>query len=139
MIATCKSNQELMTSMWHSHHNCRHCNSSDIITDNCTGDVVCRECGTVLGDRLLSSEAEWRDYRNDDRGNSESAARASMSTADDDDQTTVFVGGDKSQCEKLNRIQLSTSSKKEMRIAERLGEVAELCFKLSLPDVITIG
>lgn len=30
------------------------------------GEVVCRACGIVLGDRMIDDGAEWRTYNTDD-------------------------------------------------------------------------
>jgi transcription initiation factor TFIIB len=34
-----------------------------------SGDVVCGECGLVLGDRIIDTRSEWRTFANDDQGN----------------------------------------------------------------------
>lgn len=34
--------------------------------DTTAGEVICRECGVVLGERLIDDGAEWRTFNNDD-------------------------------------------------------------------------
>lgn len=44
---------------------CDNCNSFDnVVEDNTEGIVLCKNCGTILGD-LMDKNPEWRDYGND--------------------------------------------------------------------------
>uniref|UniRef100_K3WSJ6 General transcription factor TFIIB n=1 Tax=Globisporangium ultimum (strain ATCC 200006 / CBS 805.95 / DAOM BR144) TaxID=431595 RepID=K3WSJ6_GLOUD len=47
---------------------CSHCGSTDVVTDFSAGDVVCRDCGMILGERIIDDTPEWRNFANDDRG-----------------------------------------------------------------------
>jgi transcription initiation factor TFIIB len=117
---------------------CDSCQSDDLISDNTTGDLVCRSCGTVLGDRLVCDEAEWRDY--DDRAGDASAARSSMLQIDGDEMDhRLFVGGNKADCELLNRIQNSGYTKKDFKMFDSYNNLGQLTFKLGLSDTLTVS
>lgn len=50
---------------------CPDCRSNPPILSEefASGDVVCGECGLVLGDRIIDTRSEWRTFANDDQGN----------------------------------------------------------------------
>jgi transcription initiation factor TFIIIB Brf1 subunit/transcription initiation factor TFIIB len=111
--------------------------SNDIISDTSSGDIICRSCGIVLGDRIISEEAEWKDYLEDDRGTSGEGARSSMIPIDED-HVTVITGGNQEECELLNRLQNQTT-KKELKMYESLDHLEELTFKLGINDAIMVS
>jgi transcription initiation factor TFIIIB Brf1 subunit/transcription initiation factor TFIIB len=111
---------------------CKSCHSLDVINDHCTGDVVCRSCGTVLGDRLIDDGAEWRNYLDDDRGSGNSA-RSAMKAGDEDGLATTFSGGTKDLREMLNRAN-SQIVTRQAKLHENLNHISELAFKLGVSD-----
>lgn len=117
---------------------CELCKGSDVVTDSITGDKVCRNCGHVLASRMINEEAEWRTFVNDDRANGIGGARCSVRY---DEETSIFVGGSKADREMLQRTQNrgSTNAKRDAKITEHLGHVAELCFKLGLNDAVAVS
>ena len=117
---------------------CENCQSSDVIVDGVTGDEVCRNCGNVSAGRIITQEAEWRTFVNDDRGNNDSVARSGVRG---EDESSVFIGGSKADRERLQRTQNQSSKtfKKDMKILEHLTYVSELCFRLGLPSVVTVS
>mmetsp|Transcript_21493 Transcript_21493/g.54102 ORF Transcript_21493/g.54102 Transcript_21493/m.54102 type:complete len:609 (-) Transcript_21493:210-2036(-) len=44
---------------------CPYCGSDDIITDYTEGVVVCRSCGLMLQNKIVSDAAEWRSFKDD--------------------------------------------------------------------------
>ncbi|KAH0604805.1 uncharacterized protein H6S33_006473 [Morchella sextelata] len=45
---------------------CPECRVSNPIEKYSEGDVVCGDCGLVLGDRIVDTRSEWRTFSNDD-------------------------------------------------------------------------
>lgn len=45
---------------------CPECRVSNTVTEYTDGDVVCGECGLVLGDRIVDTRSEWRTFSSDD-------------------------------------------------------------------------
>ncbi|KAH8147733.1 uncharacterized protein LAJ45_08198 [Morchella importuna] len=50
---------------------CPECRVSNLVTKYTEGDVVCGECGLVLGDRIVDTRSEWRTFSNDDTGSAD--------------------------------------------------------------------
>ena len=46
---------------------CNNCNNDDpeVIEDFAAGDLICGDCGLVLGDRVIDMRSEWRTFSND--------------------------------------------------------------------------
>lgn len=118
---------------------CQSCGDVDIITDNTTGDVVCRSCGLILGDKVINDEAEWKDYLNNDNNDaSHSNGRSSMKNNDDDDNRTLLISSNSEDKEFLNRIQ-KLQNKKEIKLYESYDHIEQLTFNLNLSDSITVS
>ncbi|RXK38452.1 hypothetical protein M231_04217 [Tremella mesenterica] len=47
--------------------NCRN-NPPNIIEEYSKGDLVCGDCGTILGDRVVDTRSEWRTFASDEGG-----------------------------------------------------------------------
>eukprot|EP00762_Andalucia_godoyi_P003768 ANDGO_08592.mRNA.1 Transcription initiation factor IIB len=44
---------------------CLVCNGMDVVEDFKQGDLICRNCGAVLQERIVSEDAEYRSFEND--------------------------------------------------------------------------
>ena len=119
------------------HKKCDHCQGDDLISDHSTGDIVCRSCGTVLGDRFISDEAEWRDY--EDRKGTDGSRSSMLIIAEDEMEHRVFSGGNKEDRDLLNRLQSSEYSKKELKMFDSFNNLEQLTFKLGLSDTVTVS
>lgn len=47
---------------------CPNCGSSLIVTDKKHGEIRCAKCGTILEEQIISSEKEWRTFKDDVSG-----------------------------------------------------------------------
>eukprot|EP01132_Coremiostelium_polycephalum_P003136 gene3136-3920_t len=56
-----KKKSNLTNKLW-----CPECkdNDPDIVEDYAKGDLICRGCGAVLGDRIVDEHSEWRTFSN---------------------------------------------------------------------------
>jgi transcription initiation factor TFIIB len=47
---------------------CPECKNpnADVVEDYAAGDLICKECGLVLGDRIVDEHSEWRTFSNSD-------------------------------------------------------------------------
>ena len=70
---------------------CFHCGGTDIITDYEQGDVICRGCGEIVGDRIIDDTPDWRLASKDDGFDAEAYARCSRLRMDDT-SSTILVG-----------------------------------------------
>jgi hypothetical protein len=45
---------------------CLNCGSADVVNDNIEGTIVCTGCGLVLQGGLITEDAEWRTFKDDE-------------------------------------------------------------------------
>ena len=50
---------------------CRSHPDAVLIEDHRAGDMICSECGLVVGDRVIDVGSEWRTFSNDKGGENE--------------------------------------------------------------------
>ncbi len=56
---------------------CKTCNEqTELVEDYKKGDLICSNCGTIVGDRIISVESEWRNF-SDEKGNPSRVGMAS--------------------------------------------------------------
>lgn len=46
---------------------CPECGGKEFVTDNQRGEVICRNCGTVIEDFIIDDSPEWRAYSSEER------------------------------------------------------------------------
>jgi transcription initiation factor TFIIIB Brf1 subunit/transcription initiation factor TFIIB len=44
---------------------CKYCKGNQILTDECSGDILCMDCGAIQESRVIKDEAEWSNYETD--------------------------------------------------------------------------
>lgn len=125
-------------------------NSGQIITDNESGEIICRNCGIVMLDKIQESRPEWRAFTADD-GNDRSRTGTPSSLARHDMGLSTVIGrADKdasgnaidvsmrSTMDRLRawdfRTQAHTPTDRNLRQA--FSELERLKDKLGLSDVI---
>jgi transcription elongation factor Elf1 len=47
---------------------CPDCGSIDVVEDHAHGDLVCRQCGRVIGEKIIDTDREWREFESDQGG-----------------------------------------------------------------------
>jgi transcription initiation factor TFIIB len=47
---------------------CPECKDNNIVEDFAAGDMICGDCGLVLGDRIVDIRSEWRTFADNDSG-----------------------------------------------------------------------
>ncbi|KAE8896411.1 hypothetical protein PR003_g10275 [Phytophthora rubi] len=125
---------------------CRECGSADVVTDFSAGDVVCRSCGMILGERIIDDSPEWRTFANDDRGDSAAKSRVG-DTADarlDSVSLSTYLvdtkksggGADGESGGKHKRPNISSDSAKVRRMQRNMTRIQEVADYLSLPKKI---
>lgn len=133
---------------------CSDCGSTDVVTDLSAGDVVCRACGLILGERIIDDTPEWRTFANDDRGG-DPAAKSRVGEAADarldavslasylvdarPGKTSVGSGdggsdGSGGRVHKRPNITADCARVKRMKVS--MARVAEVADALALPKII---
>jgi transcription initiation factor TFIIB len=118
--------------------NCTYCKSIDLVTDYSAGDVVCRNCGLCVCGKIIESEAEWRNYADDDRKASGSGIRASE-CSDSGIFHSMISGGTASERKMLTKLHLKSNyCSKELAVLDNMTKLGEICFKLGLNEKIMV-
>jgi transcription initiation factor TFIIB len=132
---------------------CSSCNNntSQIITDTESGEIICRNCGMVMLDNVQESRPEWRSFTTDEVNNSRSRTGMPTSLARHDKGLATIIGrankdasgqvldaAMRTTMERLRtwdfRTQAHTSTDRNLRQA--FSELGRLKDKLGLPDSV---
>ena len=111
---------------------CHRCFSSEVVTDNAAGDIVCRDCGEVQADHIVNESQEWRDFEDDSGGNEQARSSCSEDLVVGG-SATYFVGGpSKETCAALAKCQILSMDKVDSRSAKLSEFIGDLGSKLHL-------
>ena len=67
-------------------------NSGQIITDNESGEIICRNCGMVMLDNVQETRPEWRSFTTDEANNTRSRTGMPTSLARHDKGLATIIG-----------------------------------------------
>jgi transcription initiation factor TFIIB len=126
-------------------------NSGQIITDNESGEIICRNCGMVMLDNVQETRPEWRSFTTDEANNTRSRTGMPTSLARHDKGLATIIGrankdasgqvldaAMRTTMERLRtwdfRTQAHTSTDRNLRQA--FSELDRLKDKLGLPDSV---
>ncbi|ORY56618.1 transcription factor [Pseudomassariella vexata] len=101
-----------------------------IVEEFSSGDMVCGDCGLVLGDRIIDTRSEWRTFANDDQGNDDpSRVGDSMNPLLNGSQLETTIGfGEGSRARELQRAQNRTQNDKATKtLLSAYREITTLC------------
>ncbi|KAI8320956.1 cyclin-like protein [Martensiomyces pterosporus] len=121
---------------------CPDCRSPipNIVEEFASGDLVCGDCGLVLGDRIVDTRSEWRTFANDEGDDPSRVGNAANPFLDGAQLDTVIArGGDHGSglARDLNRIHgRSTAQRHERNLVQAYKEISALCDAYDLPKVI---
>jgi transcription initiation factor TFIIB len=132
---------------------CSICNNNNgqIITDNESGEIICRNCGMVMLDNVQETRPEWRSFTTDEANNTRSRTGMPTSLARHDKGLATIIGRTnkdasgqvldaamRTTMERLRtwdfRTQAHTSTDRNLRQA--FSELDRLKDKLGLPDSV---
>ena len=128
---------------------CPSCNKTTLITDNDSGEIVCKTCGIVLSEGSEALGPEWRSFANDGVDKSRTGAGTSITMHDMGLSTVIGAVNKDSTGKPLSsatkqsfdrirvwdsRTQVHSSINKNLRQA--LSEMDKLKDKLSLTDAV---
>jgi transcription initiation factor TFIIB len=129
---------------------CSICNDGQMITDPESGEVICRNCGIVMLDKIQESRPEWRAFNADDINDRSRTGTPSSLARHDMGLSTVIGRADKDASG--NRIDISMRSTMDRlrawdfrtqaytptdrNLRQAFSELERLKDKLGLSDVI---
>ena len=123
---------------------CPECGSTNLYYDKERGEIICRDCGFVIDDKMVDFGQDWRDFG--DSGQSERRAGAPMTYTQFDQGLSTDIGkrSDLSSLSGKNRdkyfrlrkwqYRISTALERNLKLA--LGELKRVSSFLKLPKSV---
>jgi len=119
---------------------CRDPNPN-IVEEFGSGDLVCGNCGLVLGDRIIDTRSEWRTFANDEGDDPSRVGAATdplMEGMENLDTVISFRdGGTGMSRELLRAASRSQSTRTERNLLTAFRDIASWCDQFSLPKTIS--
>jgi transcription initiation factor TFIIB len=112
------------------------------VADTSAGDIVCRGCGLVLGERIIDESAEWINYANDDRqrGDQSRAAEFDVVLSASGSTFTVVQGGDTRVREALQRAnQRSSFSSRDVNLRKHFQTLAAIARDMTIRNEVAVS
>lgn len=101
------------------------------------GDLVCRRCGTVVGDRIIDERSEWRTFASESGGMGDDPSRVggpANPLLDGDSLETLISGSNTSN---LGRLQNKVNYRPaEKNLVTSFKVISIFCDRIGLPRVI---
>uniref|UniRef100_A0A1I7YY25 Transcription initiation factor IIB n=1 Tax=Steinernema glaseri TaxID=37863 RepID=A0A1I7YY25_9BILA len=108
-----------------------------LIEDYRAGDVICTECGLVVGDRLVDVGTEWRSFSNEkSSGNDPSRVGApeNLLLGSSDLSTCIATGFGGSDGDRmLANSQRKNMSNSDRQMSQAIGVIREMADRMELP------
>lgn len=124
---------------------CPYCHTipPNLVEEYSAGDIVCRDCGLVLADRIIDTRSEWRTFANSDDNNDDPSRVGGVSDellngpGHIDGTLIAKNDGHTGMSKSLLRAYAAASDQKtEKRLSQGMKEVQALGDRLGLSKVI---
>ncbi|KAI7903985.1 cyclin-like protein [Cokeromyces recurvatus] len=111
-----------------------------IVEEFASGDLVCGDCGLVLGDRIIDTRSEWRTFANDE-GDDPSRVGAAANPLLDGNQLDTVISrrdGGTGAAKDLNKVHgRATAVKGERNLVQAYKEISAMCDSISLSKIVS--
>jgi len=104
-----------------------------------SGDLVCADCGLVLGDRIVDTRSEWRTFANDEGDDPSRVGSAANPLLNGPQLDTVISNkdGGSGASRELNRTHgRVTAVKGERNLLQAYKDISAMCEAIGLPKLI---
>ncbi|KAF9087618.1 transcription initiation factor IIB [Mortierella sp. GBA35] len=104
-----------------------------------SGDLVCADCGLVLGDRIVDTRSEWRTFANDEGDDPSRVGSAANPLLNGPQLDTVISqrDGGSGAARELNRTHgRVTAVKGERNLLQAYKDISAMCEAIGLPKLI---
>lgn len=117
--------------------------NSHLVEDYRAGDMICQECGLVVGDRVVDVGSEWRTFSNESNGNDRSRVGGGENPLLSGQDLSTMVGTDRASGSGLdlqgyaryqNRSGISGSDRS---LLNAIREIQTMASRVNLPKNIT--
>ncbi|KII95274.1 hypothetical protein PLICRDRAFT_34116 [Plicaturopsis crispa FD-325 SS-3] len=119
---------------------CRDPNPN-IVEEFGSGDLVCGNCGLVLGDRIVDTRSEWRTFANDEGDDPSRVGAASDPLLEGIEQLDTVIsfrdGGSGIARELQRAASRSQNSRSERNLLQAFRDISNWCDQFSLPKTIS--
>lgn len=107
----------------------------NLLEEFSNGDMVCGDCGVVVGTRIIDTRSEWRTFANDDQGGDDpSRVGGPQDEFIDGEQLSTSVAFSESKAHKaLARTQNNTQDKSQKGLMDAYRQIVSLC------DAVPLG
>ncbi|KAK0422367.1 hypothetical protein QR680_007527 [Steinernema hermaphroditum] len=109
---------------------------ANLIEDHRAGDVICPECGLVVGDRLVDVGTEWRSFSNEKSGGNDPSrvgAPENPLLGSSDLSTTIAVGfGGSDGDQALANAQRKSMNNKDRQMSQAMSVIREMSERIHL-------
>ncbi|KAF9319588.1 transcription initiation factor IIB [Podila horticola] len=105
-----------------------------------SGDLVCADCGLVLGDRIVDTRSEWRTFANDEGDDPSRVGSAANPLLNGPQLDTVISqrDGGSGIARELNRTHgRVTAVKGERNLLQAYKDISAMCEAIGLPKLIS--
>ena len=119
---------------------CPECNDNNIIEEFSSGDMVCGDCGLVLGDRIIDTRSEWRTFGDNDGGHDPCRVGAAANPLLDSSQLDTIISsrdGHSGKAKELTRVQTKSTSKTDHKLLGVYNDIDTMGGAIGLPKTIT--
>ena len=112
-----------------------------LIEEYSSGDMVCEDCGLVLGDRIVDTRSEWRTFSNDDQNNDDPSRVGDGPNAllnGEQLQTSIAFGDGSKGARDLNRAQNKIVQDKGNKVLmAAYKEIGAMCDAITLTKTVS--
>lgn len=122
---------------------CKDCKvfPPNLVEEFSSGDMVCGDCGLVLGDRIVDTRSEWRTFANDDQGNDDPSRvgdGANPLLNGSQLTTTIAFGDGSGRSRDLQRAQNKSSHDKSAKnLIGAYREIGAHCDAINIPKTVS--
>ncbi|KAL9538364.1 hypothetical protein MBANPS3_010987 [Mucor bainieri] len=112
----------------------------NLVEEFASGDLVCGDCGLVLGDRIVDTRSEWRTFANDDGDDPSRVGAASNPLLDGDQLDTIISrkDGGSGISKTLNKVQgKQLQHKGDRNMAAIYKDITAMCDSISLSRLVS--
>lgn len=115
---------------------CPDCVESDIIEDHAHGDMICSKCGSIVGDRIIDTEREWREFESDNGAQSKSRVGGPSNPLLDGADLTTSIGGSKGddRVKGFTRAHMRGQKSENKSLLEGFKRIDVMAEKINLPE-----
>ncbi|EFI27766.1 transcription initiation factor IIB [Coprinopsis cinerea okayama7 len=113
----------------------------NIVEEFGSGDLVCGNCGLVLGDRVIDTRSEWRTFANDEGDDPSRVGAASDPLLEGIEQLDTVIsfrdGGSGIARELQRAASRSQNNRSERNLLTAFRDISNWCDQFSLPKTIS--